>query len=125
MKKVLSLVLIGALGFQCLSKLSLIAYYNINLEYIIQELCENKDKPQLNCKGKCYLKKKLEESNKAENQASGSIKQFELPVFICNQENFEFALNQEVITQVQFPKDLYSLTLNQSFFHPPRFSVKA
>lgn len=125
MKKVLSLVLIGALGFQCLSKLSLIAYYNINLEYIIQELCENKDKPQLNCKGKCYLKKKLEESNKAENQASGSIKQFELPVFICNQENFEFALNQEVITQVQFPKDLYALTLNQSFFHPPRFSVKA
>lgn len=125
MKKVLSIILIGALGFQCLSKLSLIAYYNINIEFIIQELCVNKDKPQLNCKGKCYLKKKLDESNKAETQTSGSLKQLELPVFICNESNFKLAITEEIILQTQFLKDLYALRPNNSFFHPPQLSIKS
>ena len=29
--------------------------YIANYEYISQELCENKDKPELDCNGKCYL----------------------------------------------------------------------
>ncbi|MCK5908299.1 MAG: hypothetical protein KAG37_11930 [Flavobacteriales bacterium] len=29
--------------------------YIANYEYISQELCENKDKPELECNGKCYL----------------------------------------------------------------------
>jgi len=27
--------------------------------YIAQELCENKDKPELNCEGRCVLKKRM------------------------------------------------------------------
>lgn len=36
-----------------------IAYYHVNKEYIARVLCENRDKPQLHCDGKCYLAKKL------------------------------------------------------------------
>ena len=34
--------------------------YNVNLKFIAEELCENKDKPEMMCNGKCYLGKQME-----------------------------------------------------------------
>lgn len=31
----------------------------VNYEYITKELCENKEKPELECNGKCHLKAEL------------------------------------------------------------------
>lgn len=36
--------------------------YQINLEYYQEVLCENRDRPKLNCDGKCYLAKQLQEA---------------------------------------------------------------
>ena len=36
-----------------------VAEYIMNYDYIVNVICENKDKPQLNCDGKCYLAKQL------------------------------------------------------------------
>lgn len=36
-----------------------VAEYVMNYDYIKNVLCENKDRPQLNCDGKCYLAKQL------------------------------------------------------------------
>ncbi len=33
--------------------------YYINQKYIGEELCENKDKPAMQCHGKCHLKKEI------------------------------------------------------------------
>jgi len=33
--------------------------YTINKEYIAENLCENKDKPEMQCNGMCHLKKEL------------------------------------------------------------------
>lgn len=33
--------------------------YLINYDYISEELCENKEKPMLECNGKCYLAKQF------------------------------------------------------------------
>jgi hypothetical protein len=33
--------------------------YAVNKSYIVQYLCENRDKPRLKCDGKCYLAKQL------------------------------------------------------------------
>ena len=40
--------------------------YAINFNYISTELCENKDKPELDCKGKCHLKKEIRKVVKTE-----------------------------------------------------------
>jgi len=122
MNRVISLLLIVALGFQCLSKLGLIAYYNINIEYIISELCENKDKPQLKCNGKCYLKKKLAKANEAEKQSAGILKQSELPAFISNSYHPESIRYIEIIILPGYLKDLYSLSFSRVIFHPPSIS---
>lgn len=37
--------------------------YAYNYKYISTVLCENKDKPKLNCCGKCHLKKELAKSS--------------------------------------------------------------
>ncbi|KAB5486099.1 MULTISPECIES: hypothetical protein [Flagellimonas] len=42
--------------------------YVANYEYITQVLCENKDKPQLHCNGKCYLAKQLEKQQKDQDK---------------------------------------------------------
>lgn len=36
--------------------------YFINYDYIVSELCENKDRPILSCNGKCYLEDQVKES---------------------------------------------------------------
>ncbi len=41
--------------------------FNYNQSFIVKELCVNKDQPQLQCNGKCYLKKQMEQ-NVPENQ---------------------------------------------------------
>jgi len=40
-----------------------IAEYIINYDYIVTNLCENRNKPQLQCNGTCYLAKMLAEEN--------------------------------------------------------------
>ncbi|MCG2462346.1 hypothetical protein K8352_16415 [Flavobacteriaceae bacterium F89] len=33
--------------------------YAMNYDYIVEQFCENKDRPQMHCDGKCYLAKQL------------------------------------------------------------------
>ena len=37
--------------------------YWANYDYIVNELCENKDKPMMHCEGKCHLNSELSKSN--------------------------------------------------------------
>jgi len=37
--------------------------YALNYDYISENLCINRDKPESHCKGKCHLKKRLQEVN--------------------------------------------------------------
>ena len=36
--------------------------YLINYDYIVSQLCENRDKPVMACNGKCYLGKQVKEN---------------------------------------------------------------
>jgi hypothetical protein len=59
MKIALVYILLFATLLPTVSPWGTIAYYHANKDYIARVLCENRDKPQLNCDGKCYLAKKL------------------------------------------------------------------
>ena len=48
-------------------KLIVVAQFEANRKYIAQYLCEHRNKPELDCKGKCYLKEKLESEEKNES----------------------------------------------------------
>ena len=50
--------------------------FEMRKDFIIQNLCENRFKPQLNCNGQCYLAKKLhkiaEDNATKETQKQGA-----------------------------------------------------
>jgi hypothetical protein len=53
------------------TRLFVFAGFEMNQKYIASTLCENRDKPQLHCNGRCYLMKKIrlaEDKEKSEEQ---------------------------------------------------------
>ena len=75
-RSILAYFLITATLFANSSQMFVYAGFELNQNYIISALCENRDKPQLHCNGKCYLMRKLkqaeekEKSRERENQRS-------------------------------------------------------
>ncbi|MCE3077131.1 hypothetical protein [Chryseobacterium gwangjuense] len=41
--------------------------YAVNYDYIVKNLCENRQVPQSTCKGKCYVEKELAKTEKQSN----------------------------------------------------------
>ncbi|WP_439555555.1 hypothetical protein [Dyadobacter sp.] len=61
MRSFIAYVLLFAIMLPTLSPWGTIAYFQLNRSYIAKVLCENRDRPKLNCNGKCYLAKKLKQ----------------------------------------------------------------
>lgn len=63
MKKFVSIFLLALYLFGILKSVSPYIEYALNRDYIVENLCINKDKPELECHGKCYLNDRLQEAN--------------------------------------------------------------
>lgn len=50
--------------------------YFVNKSYIVDQLCENKDLPMLDCDGKCYLKKEFEKQTEKEHNAASPAEKY-------------------------------------------------
>ncbi|PWL37365.1 hypothetical protein DKG77_16485 [Flagellimonas aquimarina] len=75
-----------------------IAEYIVNYNYIVNNLCENRDKPALNCDGKCYLSKLLAKESKESEENPFGEKQSQTEV----QHIFFYKLS----AQIDFGEDL-------------------
>ena len=103
--------------------------YVINYDYIVKELCENKEKPALKCNGKCHLAKQLAKAAEEEKSTSSdkkqNVKQEIETMFCVDFEAITFA-KKTVFTNKNIDSDyqnLYASTAIQSIFHPPTFLV--
>ncbi len=97
--------------------------YEINKEYIAENLCQNKDSPMMNCKGKCYLKKQVKKAEKKEKKQNSFItienslfSNLSIKIIECidgfNEINKEFILNK-----------LYSFQYMSELLKPPQHIV--
>ncbi len=100
--------------------------YIVNYNYIRTELCENRDKPEMHCNGKCYLKKQLKKahsqpySNAPETTLpSGLFKDY--PISTLDFFSFAFKNNSTDVTQNTDFHYLrhYKYNFTQDIFHPP------
>ena len=98
------------------------ADYEINKEYIAQNLCINKSKPKLHCNGKCQLMKKLAEEEKQSSPNNNNQEKVKfqdivflesLPLFT---PGFHGMTQQKFHDHIAFAK--YQSPIN-SIFHPP------
>ncbi|WP_143592171.1 hypothetical protein [Tenacibaculum holothuriorum] len=92
--------------------------YAINYDYIAKVLCINKDKPEMNCKGKCQLMKKLEQQQE-DDFKSLRIAMEEYPI------GFVQLIQVETPTLIEYQKNSfsykqsYTYQYSPSVFHPP------
>ncbi|WP_445718125.1 hypothetical protein [Flavobacterium sp.] len=126
MKKIVLLISIFMLARPAIPFLE----YIVNYDYIVKELCENKEKPELKCNGKCHLKKELaktaeEDKNTSSSDKKQNVKQ-EIEVLfyedlksLTSNKGVVFTTNK--INSVY--QNLYALTAIQSIFHPPSILV--
>jgi len=70
------ILLIGAILVQSLSQAVIVLHYGLNKDYIIEQFCVNKAKPEIKCNGKCHLNKTLTENTKDEQQVPKMLKEF-------------------------------------------------
>lgn len=75
LRSFIAILLASVFLMQTVSKLFVVANYELNKAYISKNLCENKNKPSLHCNGKCHLKKELQKEDKKENQNPNNLKE--------------------------------------------------
>ncbi|WP_207533085.1 hypothetical protein [Desertivirga arenae] len=79
-RKLTAFILILTLLSANFSRFFIYAGFVANKRFIASALCENRDKPQLHCNGKCYLMKKIklaEEKEKNQERRSSQTDTFQ------------------------------------------------
>jgi hypothetical protein len=97
--------------------------FKANQEFIAQYFCINKDKPELNCKGKCHFTAEFEKQH-------GDNAEAPLPVFENKSPELIYTFSENKIVEYFFdftlqlghPSFAYELPSGYGFgvFHPPR-----
>lgn len=94
--------------------------FQFNKNYIAANLCENRDKPVLQCNGKCYLSKKLKQEAEKEKSQERQAKKSNFHEANIT-EKLVLTLNSTVIIAVHTPELPFALPRHTtSIFHPPK-----
>ncbi|WBL21620.1 hypothetical protein [Zunongwangia sp. HRR-M8] len=99
--------------------------YIFNYDYIVTQLCINRDRPDLACNGKCYLMQSLaEEANKERDKKQANLEsRYKLPVlyFEDHQSIFDnltdVSINKAKVTMPYFVS--YSFLFSKDDIKPP------
>ena len=121
-KRYITISLIGLFLSTIVGPAFTIANFYMNQTEIIEEFCENKAKPELNCQGNCHLTKKL--SSQVDNVPAQEKNQLNLSIFLPIAFN---DLHSIVIKHPRFKKnynsyynDDYTYVVMNSILHPPQ-----
>lgn len=120
MKFITASLMILLLASQAFSKWVMLLEFELNRDYIANNLCENRIRPKLKCGGKCQLMKAMEAEEK-ENSSSQTVtsKFHEIPFSVvsyvftnCQSDEGEPSNGSQYLV-----KDYTSPTF--PIFHPP------
>lgn len=96
--------------------------YAVNYQYISTQLCENRDKPELRCNGKCYVKKEILKSSENQNAKESKIQIKSIDVFVVNEiSEFKADVSVEKKIENNFRNcfNLMGKPFDEGVFHPP------
>jgi len=107
--------------FNSLSVSFTYAYYELDPIGFIEKLCENKDKPELQCNGKCHLKKVAESnSNSNNNTPTGIIDFKEILLYTQEFDTYDFCPTINLKRDSIEYHNLYTYIGLDTCFHPPK-----
>lgn len=99
--------------------------YQIRKDYIAKALCVNRDKPKLNCNGKCYLAKKLAEAEKQQQRQAEQDYMSSLIYQVMDTETrYSFcppslSSRENLIATFPYKSAFLGRLVPESIFHPP------
>lgn len=103
--------------------------FHLNQQEIVRLECENKNRPELHCNGKCYLAKQLQkadnlldERREESSKSLVNLKWMETSLFACP-ETIVMKLDQSIISFKETSNfnavNFYHFENGQSCFYPP------
>ncbi|WP_299676761.1 hypothetical protein [uncultured Tenacibaculum sp.] len=93
--------------------------YAINYDYIAKVLCINKDKPELSCKGKCQLMKKLKQQQEDDfNSLRIAMEEYPIGFVSVLEVKKRDDYQQKQKANFGYHKN-YKFLYYPSVFHPP------
>ncbi|MBB3841427.1 hypothetical protein FHS57_005455 [Runella defluvii] len=112
MKKFVSIGLILAVLLQPFYRLWIVVTFQINQDFIAATLCEERNTPENDCQGHCYLCKRLHQADEREKQIPILVKLAEAVLYV--QENHTEWLPSPIWHWL-FPIPLQTLFLHYNF----------
>ena len=120
LRKTLSYILILLILSSGFTRFYFYVGYELNKNYIATVLCENINKPELKCDGKCYLSKKIKQAEKEDQKPGQTASKTMLsPNFIFTNFHFKSYLRQ-IATIYPAGINIYLSKISKSVFHPPQ-----
>ncbi len=118
--KPISILLLVSLLSANLSGLWVYMGFEANKGYIAKELCENRDKPEMHCNGKCYLMKKLKQAQDKEQKQERQSQKLQVQDAVVSTplvfKRYAFAVvNLHIPVSTGMPQ-----SIKNSIFHPPQ-----
>ncbi len=123
LKRKIALALALVFLLQVFSSLFIYADFIINNEFIATVLCINKDKPEMQCDGKCYLKMQLGKEEEKKQSQENILKENNKVQFIS--EPYATGLPIEIAVAVDSEASFYYQSISSqelafAIFHPPQ-----
>lgn len=100
--------------------------YHANYDYIANVLCENRDKPYLECNGKCYLEKQLKKITNDSHDHKSTIPQInfdDYPVSPLDQYTYQLLEFKEINLGTKSEIKYFKQEFNSSEFKPPQIII--
>ena len=93
-----------------------------NQSFVSKNLCENRNKPQLHCNGKCQLQKKLNQAANNDKQNPERKVESSNEVLFCKNSFPQVAIPFLISIQKEYFTPDTKAIVDQSFefFHPPK-----
>ncbi|WP_133055244.1 hypothetical protein [Niastella koreensis] len=106
---------------QTFNKLFIVLDLQLNGSYIAKNLCENRNKPQMHCNGKCHRMKvmKQEQKKDQDNPERKAENKFEIFFANCLQTKLIPAINNTTISYPHIKEVTYA-GFPVAAFHPPQ-----
>jgi len=126
-KQLISLGLLGLMLLKACVIPLLYLDFEIRRDYIVANLCENRNRPMLNCNGKCYLAKKIADAKKQEEKQAESdfLSKLFAPatdltfISVITVEKKEYSLSFAKSVKFDYDSTFRSSNHIRDIFHPP------
>lgn len=120
MKVVTTIFLTITIFLQTFSTYIIQADFFLNRSYIAKNLCVNREKPRMQCNGKCYLSKKLKEQENQDQQVPVSKnEQFNIQPFFVPAPFLLVNTGTAIKMKYFIKNDQAVASFSHSIFHPP------